>query len=50
MNYSKENHHKYSLKVHLVFVVKYRRKILKRKLCEDLKEILFNQQLLKFKI
>ena len=50
MKYNKENHHKYSLKVHLVFVVKYRRKILKRTLCEDLKEILFKQQASKFKI
>jgi putative transposase len=50
MNYIKENHHKYSLKVHLVFVVKYRKKILKGKLCEDLKNILLKQETTKFKI
>jgi len=50
MNYAKEDHHKYSLKVHLIFVVKYRKKILKGNLCKDLKNILLNQQTLKFKI
>lgn len=50
MNYAKEDHHKYSLKVHLIFVVKYRKKILKGNLCKNLKNILLNQQTLKFKI
>lgn len=40
--YIRKNHSKYSLQVHLVFVVKYRKKLLVGILDEDMKQILFD--------
>jgi putative transposase len=50
MKYHSEDHHKYSLKAHLIFVIKYRKKLIQGNLKIKLKEILFKQQTSKFTI
>lgn len=50
MKYHSKDHHKYSLKVHLVFVVKYRKKLIQGNLKIKLKEIFLRQQNTKFAI
>jgi putative transposase len=48
MKYHSEDHHKHSLKAHLIFVIKYRKKLIQGNLKIKLKEILFKQQTSKF--
>lgn len=48
--YKTRNHSKFLLKCHLIFVVKYRKKILDGKLKESMKQILLNSQTKDFRI
>lgn len=40
--YNRKNHRKYSLKVHIVIVTKYRKKILKDSIAEDVKQYILD--------
>lgn len=40
--YSRHNKHKYSLKVHIVFVTKYRKQLLKETITDDVKQQIFD--------
>jgi putative transposase len=49
-DYQTRNHSKFLLKCHLIFVVKYRKKIIKGKIKDDLKNILILAQTPDFRI
>jgi len=49
-DYQTRNHSKFLLKCHLIFVVKYRKKIIKGKIKDDLKNILILTQTPDFRI
>jgi putative transposase len=49
-NYLTRSHSKFILKCHLIFVVKYRKKIIKDQLKDDVKQILISAQTADFRI
>lgn len=49
-DYQTRNHSKFLLKCHLIFVVKYRKKIIKGKIKDDLKNVLILAQTPEFRI